>query len=109
MVATFNNAESVIQFTDKEAGIVKGKYIMKKGIISTSAYVASTDPFYAVITIRVKDNAARIEIDAPAGMYSQTADGKEYGFTPETFKIDTDVLIADFEQTMISKSVNDDW
>jgi hypothetical protein len=79
MVETFNNAESVIQFTDKEAGIVKGKYIMKKGKVSTSAYVASTDPFYAVITIRVKDNASRIEIAPPTSMYSQTADGVEYG------------------------------
>ena len=31
MVEVFNNAESVIQFSDKEAGIVKGKYIVFSG------------------------------------------------------------------------------
>ena len=63
MVQTFNNAKSVIQFKDKEAGIVKGKYVMKEGIISTGPYTQSTPTFFSVITIRVKDKASRIEFD----------------------------------------------
>ncbi len=109
MVQAFGDAESVIQFTDKEAGIVKGKYVMKQGAISTSAYVQSTPSFYAIITIRVKDEACRIEIVAPTGMYSQKVMGVETGFTPEMFNTSSDLLIADFETNMLKKSANDSW
>jgi len=109
MVETFNNAESVIQFTDKEAGIVKGKYIMREGTVSTSAYVQSVSSFSAIITIRVKEGASRIEIDAPSGMYSMKTMGIEYGFTPEMFNTSADELILDFETSMIKESNNNDW
>ena len=66
MVQTFNNAKSVIQFSDKEAGVVKGKYVMKVGVVSTSPYTQSTPDYYAIITIRVKDEASRIEIVPPS-------------------------------------------
>jgi hypothetical protein len=109
MVQTFNNAKSVIQFKDKEAGIVKGKYVMKEGIISTSPYTQSTPTFFSVITIRVKDKASRIEIDAPSGMYSQKAMGIEYGFTEEVFKTEASRLINEFEVYMKKASTNDSW
>lgn len=109
MVQNFNDAESVIQFSDKEAGIVKGKYRMKAGIVSTSPYVASTPSFYAIITLRVKDKASRIEIVAPTGMYSQKSMDVEYGFTPEIFNTQADELILKFKNHMIGKSANDDW
>lgn len=111
MVETFNDAESVIQFTDKEAGIVKGKYVMRKGSVSAGLYGTTTtvEPFYAIITIRVKDKASKIEIDPPSGMYTQKAMDVEYGFTPEQFNLETDVLLASFEKAMLSKSANEDW
>ena len=55
MAQSFNDAKSVIQFKDKEAGIVKGKYLMRVG-------VGSEPSFYSVITIRVEDSVSRIEI-----------------------------------------------
>ena len=59
MVQRFNDAKSGLQFKDKEAGIVKGKYLLKVGL--------GSDPsFYSVITIRVRDRVSRIEISAPA-------------------------------------------
>ena len=114
MVETFNDAESVIQFTDKEAGIVKGKYVMKKGSVSAGLYGTTNtiDPFYAIITIRVKDNASRIEIDPPFGMYTQKSNDIydiEYGFTPDNFNYEADILISNFENAMLSKSANDEW
>ena len=109
MVQTFNNAKSVIQFKDKEAGIVKGKYVMKEGIVSTNPYVQSTPTFFSVITIRVKDNASRIEIDAPSGMYSQKTMGVEYGFTEAVFKTEATRLINEFEIYMKKASTNDNW
>jgi len=108
MVQTFQNAKSVIQFSDKEEGIVKGKYVMKVGTPG-STYVASTPDFYAIITLRVKDNASRIEITPPTGMYSKTAFDIEYGFTPEMFNVSADALTSDFEKNMKSESTNNDW
>lgn len=109
MVTTFNSAKSVIQFSDKDAGIVKGKYIMRVGTVSTSPYVASTSDLYAIITIRTKDNESRIEIVPPTGMYSQKSMGNEYGFTPEMFNNKADVLISEFETHMLNESKNDNW
>ena len=109
MVQSFNDAKSVIQFKDKEAGIVKGKYLMKAGVVSTSPYVQSTPSFYSVITIRVKDNLSRIEINAPSGMYSQKAMGIEYGFTEESFLLKANTLILEFETFMKQESNHDNW
>jgi hypothetical protein len=108
MVETFNNAESVIQFTDKEAGIVKGKYIMK-GAVAASTYAVSQPSFSSIITIRVKDQGSRIEIIPPSGMYSRKYMNVEYGFTPEDFNTSADILMADFENDMLKKSANDNW
>jgi len=110
MVQSFNNAESVIQFKDKDAGIVKGKYAIKEGYTSTSAYVMSTPTYFSIITLRVKDNAARIEISAPSGMYTQKdIYGGEMGFTKEMFIIEAKKIIQKFEVYMKKKSSNDNW
>ena len=109
MVQSFNDAKSVIQFKDKEAGIVKGKYLMKAGFTSSSAYVQSTPSFYSIITIRVKDNVSRIEVNAPSGMYSQKSMGVEYGFTEESFLVKAKALILEFEAYMKKESSNDNW
>ena len=109
MVQSFNDAKSVIQFKDKEAGIVKGKYLLKAGVVSTSPYTASIPSFYSIITIRVKDNLARIEIDAPSGMYSFKVYGIEKGFTKEMFLAEASKLINNFDIYMKKKSSNDNW
>ena len=109
MVQSFNDAKSAIQFKDKAAGIVKGKYLMKEGFVSTSACAQSIPPFYSIITIRVKDNDSRIEIDAPSGMYSLKIRDVEYGFTKESFLAKANILIDEFEGYMKKKSTNDNW
>ena len=109
MVQSFNDAKSVIQFKDKEAGIVKGKYLMKAGVVSTSPYTQSIPSFYSIITIRVKDSIARIEVNAPSGMYSSTAFGVEYGFTKEMFLTKANAIVNEFEVYMKKKSSNDNW
>lgn len=53
--------------------------------------------------------AARVEIDAPKGMYTQKTYGVEYGFTPEMFNEKADELIVSFEEHMLAKSANDNW
>lgn len=108
MVETFNDATSVIQFTDKESGTVKGKYLLKAGYVSTSPYVASTEPLYAIITIRARENKARIEIDPPSsGFYSQSSMGTEYGYTVQMFDEATSNLISDFQSRMQGEATSE--
>ena len=113
MVESFNNAKSVIQFKDKQAGIVKGRYLMKEGSTITSMYgtkIVVHPTFFSIITLRVKDNLARIEIDAPSGMYSQKdINGKQIGFTKELFLAEANKLIDNFDVYMKEKSSNDNW
>ena len=106
MVETFNDAQSVIQFTDKESGIVKGKYIVRNGSVSTSPYVASVEALYSIITIRVKENSCRIEIDPPNGQfYSQMSMGNEFGYTTAMFDESTNKLITDFQRRMQGQAI----
>jgi len=108
MVESFNDAESIIQFTDKESGTVKGKYTLKGGVVSTSPYVASTNALSAIITIRVKDKGCRIEIDPPSsGFYSQSFNGNEIGYTGQMFGEAANELIADFQSRMQGEAIGE--
>lgn len=109
MVQAFNNAESVIQFTDKESGVIKGRYAMKMGVTSTSPYVSNTPAFTAIITIRVKDKASRIEIAPPSGMYSQLMMGTELGFTETMFTEQANDLADTFVKQMTNEDKHNDW
>lgn len=108
MVNTFSNVESVIQFTDKEAGVIKGKYIMYGGQAATQ-YTAASRAYYAMITLRVKEGAARIEIAPTSGFVVVDYLGTKVGFTPEQFVISANTLLVDFENHMNKKSANDSW
>jgi hypothetical protein len=108
MVQTFGNAESVIQFSDKEAGIVKGKYVMFKGVSATK-YTAAQEAYFAMITLRVKDKGARIEVTPLADFKVLKMMGATSGFTPEMFTASANILIAEFEKHMNNKSANDSW
>ena len=108
MVSTFNDPQSIIQFKDKEAGVVKGKYIMYSGQAGTQ-YTLSIKPYYAIITIRVKDNASKIEISPVDEFVVVDYMGKKVGFTPEMFTISAKALSESFETHMKNKSANDNW
>lgn len=58
-VDRFVSAESVIEYSDKEAGIVKGKYVL--------SYWEALDTYdlRSTLTIEIKDGAARITIADP--------------------------------------------
>ncbi len=76
MVETFSSAKSVVQFTDKEDGIVIGKYLLTtNGYAGTNTYA----DIHAIIKIQVKDDASKITITpdnfnipsfSPASYYS---------------------------------------
>lgn len=54
-VDLFNNAESVIQFSDKEAGVIKGKYVSADIYVGAFGYT-----FTSIVEVSVKDNKYRI-------------------------------------------------
>lgn len=103
MVEAFNNAESVIQFSDKENGIVKGKYILKPAYISTSPYVASTPSKSAIITIKVKDNAAKITVDISNETFHARTDKIYLTYTIFDAKKAIDALLVSFQHRMIEE------
>lgn len=72
-VSSFGSAESVIQHSDKQEGVILGKYLMF-GEVSSNMYASVDTRVYAVIDIRLKDNKARIEIK-PQGQWKYDASG----------------------------------
>ena len=109
MVNIFTNPEDVIQFTDKEAGVIKGKYIMGETLIPSSPY-SKVPPksilHTAIITIRVKDKGAKIEIDPIGDFQTSSYMGQTFGFTPSAFIDKASILINDFEVSMKSENKN---
>ena len=81
MIQTFNSAESVIQHSDKEEGVVIGKYLMH-GSVSSGVYGAADTRVYAIIDIRVKDDRARLEIK-PLDWYYDASGMTVYQFSKQ--------------------------
>ncbi len=99
MVENFNNAKSVIQFSDKEAGVITGKYLMKS-ILKYSNVMdknsAYHDDIFAIIKILVKDGATKITINSPNYSYD-SYNGK---FPKEEAVNQIDVLMISFKDYM---------
>ncbi|HBY66654.1 MAG TPA: hypothetical protein DEG69_02080 [Flavobacteriaceae bacterium] len=101
MVTAFSDAESVIQFTDKESGTVMGKYYLAP--VSLSGYGAYGS--YAIIKILVKDNAAKIEITPDKVTYMK---GNTYNmYNEESAKQKIENVLTSFEEYM--KNEKTDW
>ena len=109
MVEAFVSSQSVISFSDKEAGIVKGKYTVHSGTHTPGTYIgygittpsSSTPARYAIITIRVKDSLARLEIQPSQENYvTNVVYGEELGLKPNDEAAKFSALFASFEQRM---------
>ena len=57
MVDAFNNSESVIEYSDKQAGMIKGKFMTKEG-----DYFNGYRKITAIITIETKEGKARLSV-----------------------------------------------
>jgi len=110
-VDNFNSAESVIQFQDKEAGKIMGKYIFE---LQESTYFFRIK---STISIDIKDNKARVKIydpmvavvgDALNGIYPEAPSYKSEITVPvmAKAKIRWSELLADLEKNLNKKS---DW
>ncbi|UGU17719.1 DUF4468 domain-containing protein [Sinomicrobium kalidii] len=98
MAETFVSSKSVIQFADKEAGIVTGRYLFKDfgGVNLYSGY-KDFGEIYAIIKIQVKDNASKITIDAEDFTEVQSSLNESYRFTKEKAIQKINDLITSYE------------
>ncbi len=103
MVDTFNNAESVVQFSDKESGTISGRYLL--GTIVNANEYGPARRAYATIKLRVKDGASKITVTPESFSYAQ---GNIYTlYTQEDAKRDINQLLSSFETAMKRKEDND--
>lgn len=104
MVETFNNAKSVIQFSDKESGIVIGKYLMKSIITSTT----TRNDVYAIIKIQAKDGSTKITItpDSYINSYNSFAGGQSYPIVK--LYQDINKLFQNFSDNIVNTE-NSNW
>lgn len=107
MVEQFNNAESVIQFADKEAGIVAGKYIFFTKVVAVSMYNTETISSSAMIKIKVKDGAAQISITPNPLTFYDSMGSTESKYRTEILR-DIDALVTSFK-TKVVKSESFDF
>jgi len=105
MIKTFNDATSVIQHSDKEEGVIIGKYLMN-GKVHSGAYGTTLDTrVYAIIDIRVKDQKARIEIK-PQDKWEYDSSGMTiYDYSKQKAIADMQKLIESFYQALQKKDV----
>lgn len=109
MVESFNNAKSVIQFSDKENGIVIGKYLMKSYSYTTSTnYNTEDKEVYAIIKIQVKENATKMTV-TPQPFEIRVAEftKNEYGYSRKQAVQDINELSSSFRRYMLYNNTND--
>jgi hypothetical protein len=102
MIKTFTNPSSVIEFTDKEEGIIMGKYLMF-GEAKASAYISIDTRVFAKIDIRVKDNKARISIE-PLDKWNYDP-YTIYNYSKEDCMKDLELLSENLHKTLLSEAV----
>jgi hypothetical protein len=64
MVDAFNNADSVIQYSDKESGVLKGKYTFTV-TIANLGIVGDIYNYQSTLTIEVRDGRCRVSFADP--------------------------------------------
>lgn len=111
MAETFNSAKSVIQFTDKEAGVVTGKYLLKPGYRYSNYQYYETEEgsVYAIIKIQVKKGATKITVN-PDDFTEITSDmlNEKYKYSKEKATEQINALIESYE-TYIKNDDSEIW
>ena len=97
MVDAFNDRESVVQFTDKESGTVKGRYVLRKGDSPAGFH-------YATIDVRVKDEVTKITVTPNPYTYGK---GNPRAYKKEQMEKDINKLFNSFESSI--KTAEEKW
>lgn len=105
MISAFKDAKSVIQYSDKAAGTLMGKYLLYYKPAYVSAYVNSPEEnVYAIIEVTVKDGKARISIKPDSWNNVQYTDlnGKAVdSYSQATATADIEALCNSFSRSLI--------
>lgn len=104
LITLFKNAESVIQFSDKEYGVLSGKYIIATLVNGNSKL--NDKYLYALLNIYIKESKAKIEIYPDPFFYYPNNPYSEY--TPDKLMKDTDFIFTSFE-TYMSEPLKNNW
>lgn len=102
MIKVFKNANSVIQFTDKESGTITGRYLL--GAITEGPRYEFATYVYALMKIQVKEGAAKIKIAPESFQYVKAFTL----YTREKAQKDIQLLMDSFEKA-IKKEESSDW
>ena len=108
MVNSFVNADSVIEYSDKDAGIIKGKFT------NTLTYFGGTVRSTTIITIETKENKARISFGlASVNMYNgygvNQGSANNYTFgekNQQALRAIWESTINDFENAIKQEAIN---
>lgn len=103
LVKIFTDAESVIQHSDKDEGVILGKYLMFGEHKSAGYGIMLDSRVYAVIDIRVKDQKGRIEV-RPQGNW-QYQQGTIYGYTKQNALDDMKKMAESFHVALLKKDI----
>ena len=105
LVRTFTSSNDVIEYSDKEEGVLIGKYLFH-GELVTGLYGSSVDTrVYAKIDIRVKDSKARISIE-PLGSWKYDSSGMTiFNYSEDDAMEDMQNLAASFYEALLRKGV----
>ncbi|MDT0649748.1 DUF4468 domain-containing protein [Autumnicola edwardsiae] len=97
MIDSFENAKSVIDFSDKEAGIITGKYLIGE-VYSASNNYGLTD-VYATVRVQIKDDYAKLTVTPENYQYIDSGDVSEDHKLPvEKVNRQVNTLLESFEQ-----------
>lgn len=107
-VGAFNKANSVIEFSDKESGIITGKYVED---VITNVLFGYHTKLTTIMNIETKDNKVRITLtlgNAEALLYNGRPSGYPIGETEITqLKNTWSSLANDLKISLVSEST--DW
>ena len=105
MVERFTSAKSVLQFSDKEQGVISGKFLLNSIILGKSSNYGPLvyEDVYAIIKIQLKDNKVKITVKPKPykNAFNSFAGGKSYPV--ESVEQDMQSLISSFQTAMKSE------
>lgn len=93
----FQNSKNVIQYSDKETGVITGRFAIQPQMMSNGYGLQQDNSIYSGIQVRVKDNAAKIAINPDDFTEVHSARNESYRFTKDSAIAKSHELIASFK------------
>ncbi len=107
MVEIFTSSKSVIQFSDKEAGVVTGRYLFKDfGSATVMGEIVDFGEIYALIKIQIKDGATKITIDAEDFTEIHSKANENSRYTKEKAMQEINVLMDNYEHYLKTTDIS---